>query len=247
MFGLVLVACSPADRTVRPAGETRATALQAGYGIPPTPSALKADAQGIIVSGRAAPLARVRLATPAGEALFSPTDAAGTWQIRVPASDQARLFGLSSVLDTQPVQAQGYLLITPKGRGVMLRAGAGAQPLSGTGPGIQAIDFDREGGALVSGLAGAGEGLTLRVDGRQAVEGRAGSDGRFAIALSQPVSAGPHEVRIFGDRADWAVGFDARPAAALTDGPFRVSAVARGLRVDWMTPGGGVQTTLVID
>lgn len=247
LLGLILAACSPADRNVRSAGETRATALQAGYGIPPRPISVQADAKGLVLTGRAAPFARVRLATPAGEALFSPTNGTGAWQIHLPASDQARLFGLSSVLNSQSVQAQGYLLITPDGRGVMLRAGAGAQPLAGSRAGIQAIDFDREGGAMVSGVAGPGEGLTLRVDGRQAVEGRAGSDGRFAIALSQPVSPGPHEVRIFGNRADWSVGFDARPALALADGPFRVTGVARGLRVDWMTPGGGVQTTLLFD
>lgn len=247
ILGLALVGCGPADRAVRPAGETRATAIQAGYGIPPMPLALRVSRQAIDLSGRAAPQARVRLATPTGEALFSTADAKGIWRVRLAASDQPRLFGMSTALGAQTVQAQGYLLLTPAGSGIMLRAGAGAHPLGANRTGILAIDFDREGGALVSGRAGPGEGLTLRVDGRQAVEGRAGADGRFSIALSQPVSPGTHEVRIFGNRADWSARFDARPAAALADGPFRVEPVAGGQRVDWMTPGGGVQTTILID
>jgi len=247
MFGLVLAGCSPADREVRPVGETRATALQAGYGISPMPLTLRVDAQGVMVSGRAAPLARIRLATPAGDARFSSTDQAGAWQLRLPASDQPRLFGLSSALGTQTVQSQGYLLVTPAGRGIMLRSGAGALSLDADRSGILAIDFDREGGALVSGRAGAGEGLTLRIDGRQPVEGRASTDGRFSMAFSQPISPGPHEVRIFGNRTDWTVNFDARPAAALADGPFRVAPLPKGLRIDWMTPAGGVQTTILFD
>ena len=247
ILGLALAGCSPSDQGVRPAGETRATALQAGYGIPPMPVGVRRDGEDLVISGRAAPEARVRLATPAGEARFSQADGAGTWVLRIPVSSQARLFGLSSIIGTQTVQAQGYFLVTPAGQGVLLRAGAGAHRFDPGRSGILAVDFDGEGGALVSGIAGAGEGLTLRVDGRQPVEGRAGVDGRFSIALSQPISAGPHEIRIFGNRADWRVSFEARPAAPIAEGPYRVQPVSRGLRVDWMTPGGGVQTTILID
>ncbi len=247
LFSLVLAGCSPSDQGVRPAGETRATALQAGYGIPPMPTDLKTDTQGLVVSGRAAPKARVRLATPDGDARFSSADETGTWHLRLPAASEARLFGLSSVLGAQTVQAQGYLLVTPAGQGTLLRAGAGAHRFGPGRSGILAVDFDREGGALVSGIAGAGEGLTLRVDGRQPVEGRAGADGRFSMAMSQPISPGPHEVRVFGNRADWRESFDATPAAPVADGPFRVQPIARGLRVDWMPPGGGVQTTILLD
>ena len=35
-------------------------------------------------------------------------------------------------------------------------------------------------------------------------------------------------------------------AAPLTAGPFLAARTASGWRIDWMTPGGGVQTTFLI-
>ena len=50
----------------------------------------------------------------------------------------------------------------------------------------------------------------------------------------------------FGDATENPVEVDATPAPALASGPFRAAAVAGGLRVDWMTPGGGVQSTILL-
>ena len=36
------------------------------------------------------------------------------------------------------------------------------------------------------------------------------------------------------------------PAAPLVYGPVRADRTPMGWRIDWMTPGGGVQTTLLI-
>ena len=36
------------------------------------------------------------------------------------------------------------------------------------------------------------------------------------------------------------------PALPLAHGPFRAARSATGWRIDWLTPGGGVQTTLLI-
>jgi hypothetical protein len=36
------------------------------------------------------------------------------------------------------------------------------------------------------------------------------------------------------------------PAAPLAQGPLRSQLTSAGLRVDWMTPGGGVQSTILV-
>jgi hypothetical protein len=36
------------------------------------------------------------------------------------------------------------------------------------------------------------------------------------------------------------------PAAALAQGPLSSQVTSAGLRVDWMTPGGGVQSTILV-
>ena len=130
---------------------------------------------------------------------------------------------------------------------MLLRAGAGALRV---GPreanGLDAVDFDREGGAVISGRAPAGAPLSVHIDGRQTADGRADADGRYAIALTQPLPPGPHQVDVFGDATENSVTVDATSAAPLANGPFRAVAVGSGLRVDWMTPGGGAQSTLLL-
>jgi len=42
------------------------------------------------------------------------------------------------------------------------------------------------------------------------------------------------------------VAFQVTPAAPLVDGPLRSQLTSAGLRVDWMTPGGGVQSTILV-
>ena len=164
-----------------------------------------------------------------------------------PASSEAAIYGLSQNVDGRTVQAQGYVLVTPDGQGVLLRAGAGARTLSrDPETGLTAFDVDRDGGAVVSGRGPAGASVSARIDGHKLGEGRVEEDGRFALPLTGPVAPGSHSLKVFGDQVDASIVVDARPAAPLTSGPFRATPVPAGLRVDWMTPGGGVQTTLVI-
>ncbi len=89
--------------------------------------------------------------------------------------------------------------------------------------------------------------VSVRIDGRQMGEGRADDAGRYAIALSQPLPAGPHQVETATSGAVQSASVEVSAAAPLTEGPFRASAAPQGLRVDWMTPGGGVQSTVVLD
>lgn len=218
------------------------------YLNPPTVTTVRANAGQVLLSGKAPAGSRVRLATPAGETVFAQADAKGAWSLTLPTAAEARIFGLSTTAGARTVQGEGYLLLTAAGEAVLLRAGAGAIRIGREGrSGVDAVDFDREGGAVVSGRAPANAELRIHIDGDQTAEGRADANGHYAVSLAQPISAGQHQIDVFGDAAENSVSIDAQPAAPVSSGPFRVSAVAGALRIDWMTPGGGVQSTLLLE
>ena len=240
---LVLWGCGGPSRAPAPAGRD---AGDAGYGAPPIVTGVQPVAGRVMLVGTAAPKATVRLATPRGVAAEGPVDATGHWRLSAPILPAAAIYGLSQNVGGRTVQSEGYLLLTPDGRGLLLRSGAGALVI-GAEPqvGLTSFDVDRDGAAMVSGRGLAGGSVSARIDGRKLGESRIGPDGHFSIALSGPVSPGRHSLKVFGDSLDVSLPIDASPAAPLTEGPFRATPTPAGLRVDWMTPGGGVQSTLV--
>lgn len=246
LTALSLAGCGPGAPAAPPPAPKHDT-LEVGYVASPQVTNLELQAGQVRLSGAAAPNAIVRLATPGGQARQAHADGDGRWSLMTPAAGEAAIYGLSQNVDGRTVQAQGYVLVTPDGQGVLLRAGAGARTL-GREPesGVTAFDIDRDGGAVVSGRGPAGAAVSARIDGRKLGEGRVDEEGRFSLPLTGPVSPGSHSLKVFGDQVDASVVVDARSAPPLTAGPFRTSPVPAGLRVDWMTPGGGVQTTLVI-
>lgn len=226
---------------------TQADAAEAGYVAPPhIRQALKGPA-GLVLVGQSAPNANVRLGAPTGEALLARADSAGGWRMTVPPSDRVRLFGLSMTQAGRTVQAEGYVMITPDGIVALLRAGAGAWRLApGSGsPNILAIDVDPDGGAVVSGMAAPGAGLGVRVDRTPRAVGQAADDGRFSLSLSEALSPGGHDIQVSGEGGEQRIRINVLPPAPLSNGPLRAQREAGGWRIDWLTPGGGVQTTLI--
>jgi hypothetical protein len=243
---LTLSGCG--DRTPPEPAAKAETGADAGYATSPSLNSSAIESGVVVLRGLAAPDSAVRLASPAGEAFLESADSQGRWRMALPLSDEARIFGLSMSTTGRSVQAQGYVMVGPDGGGVVLRAGTGALRLDGQGaPRVTAFDFDREGGAAVSGRAPPNAAVSVRVDGRPAADGRADAAGRFNIALTQPVAAGRHTVTIAGERFTDAAMVELAPAPPLQGGPFRAAPTNVGLRVDWMTPGGGVQSTLLLN
>lgn len=219
--------------------------INAGYQATPAVTGVQPAGARVLLVGVGAPSATVRLATPAGETTEGGVDAAGRWRLTVPAG--AAIYSLSERDGGRSLQAQGYLLVTGDGRGVMLRSGSSAAPIGSRWPPKMLIfDFDRDGGAMVSGSARAGGRVSARIDGDKAAEGRAGNDGRFTLSFTQPLAPGVHGVKVLGDEVEASLRIDTSPAPPLTDGPLRIQPSAGVLRVDWMTPGGGVQSTLLV-
>jgi len=209
-----------------------------------------------LLEGRAAPDAQVRLATPAGAAVLAKADGGGQWRLRLPPGAGLRLFGLSMTEGERTVQSEGYLAVAPAGGvralAAQLRAGAGAlvltdiPPVSGAAPHILAVDFDRQGGAVVSGGGAPGADVILKVDGAPHGRLRVDAGGRFSMALNEPLTPGDHRLEAVGADVSAAVNVPVSAAAPLTAGPFLAARTPFGWRIDWMTPGGGVQTTFLI-
>lgn len=218
---------------------------EAAYLAPPMINGLAAAGDGLVLRGTAEPGARVRLGAPTGEALFAEADAKGDWTLNLPAAASARLYGLSMAVQDRTVQAEGYVAVLPDGRAVRLRAGAGAMPLSTPAGGLRilAVDYDRDGGAVVSGQATPGAALVLRVDGVDA-QGKADATGHFSIAATEPLSPGSHQVLVAGD-GEARLVLSAPQAGDMGGQPVKATREAGGWRIDWLTPGGGVQTTVI--
>lgn len=221
---------------------------EAGYVAPPTLEDATRGAGHVVLSGRAAPRADVRLGSPTGEVVMGKADAEGRWSLAAPTGPGVRLFGLSTIRDGRTVQAEGYVMVTQDGEAALLRAGAGARRLTAgsSSPRILAVDVDREGGAVVSGVAAPGAGLNVRVDRVTRGGGRTDDEGRFFISLTDSLGPGVHDIQVAGDGGEHAVVIATSPAPPLTRGPVRADLMSTGWRIDWMTPGGGVQTTLLI-
>ena len=200
----------------------------------------------MVLAGRAQPGSTVRLSTPEGRALSTPASAAGRWRIELPPSADMRLFSLSTLDGGRVVQSEGYLAVASD-LAAQLRAGAGALVYGATadGPRILAVDFDSKGGCVVSGVAGSGHAALVRIDGADRGRTRADAAGRVTLALDEPVAFGAHTVEIVdGDRrARRSVEMSA--AGSMPAIPLRAERLDAAWRVDWTTPGGGPQTTLL--
>lgn len=243
----LLVACgsgAPAPKAV----SDKPDSAEAGYLAPPTLLGARRSASGVVLSGQAAPDADLRLGSPTGEVLMAKVDRLGQWSVTVPDAPGVRLFGLSSIQAGRTVQAEGYVMIADSGEVVLLRAGAGARRLAAasSSPRILTLDVDREGGAVVSGVATPGAGLNVRVDRVTRGGGSTDDEGRFFISLTDALGRGVHDIQVAGEGGETAVSVAVSPAAALTTGPVKADRMGSGWRVDWMTPGGGVQTTYLI-
>jgi hypothetical protein len=237
---LLVAACGRGDDA---ASRAQAPAQEAAGYVAAPRAATYADG---VLSGQGAPGARVRLASPAGEAVFAEVDGEGRWSLRPPAAGEARIWGLSMTAAGRQVQSEGYVLTAPGGRAAVLRAGGGSRRLDPRPYGLGAFDFDRGGGAVVSGASPPDAVILVRLDGRQVAEGRADDQGRFTIALP-PTDGGVHRLQVFGDGVQDEAQVETAPAAPLVAGPLRSQLSSGGLRADWLTPGGGVQSTVLID
>ena len=253
LFAAIVVGvagCGGGTRIAKGGGDPRAE--DAGYLTPPSVNRVQLTARGVSLSGLGPPGGRVRLASPAGEAVLADIGDKGRWTMELGAISEPRIYGLSATVAGRSAQAEGYVMVTPQGQAALLRAGAGARRIDDPAkPGLRAIDFDRGGGVEISATAPAGGNVLLHFDGRLTAQGRADATGHYDASLPGPGSTtairpGSHQLQVSGDGFSDTVAFQVSPPAPLAQGPLRSQITQAGLRVDWMTPGGGVQSTILV-
>lgn len=225
------------------------SAAEAGYVAPPALLTLRVEPRGVVLSGSAQPGAKVMLGTPTGETLSAQAGPDGRWTATAATSNVVRLYGLFMIIDGRKVQSEGYLALTPDGPLAELRAGGGARVMApgSRPPRILAIDYDGDGGAVVSGVGTANADVGLRIDRASGGGSVVGAGGRFAIPLGRPLAAGNHAFEVAAEGGEDTVLAPTTRAAPLDDSVYRAARFDGGWRIDWATPGGGVQTTLLLD
>ena len=83
--------------------------------------------------------------------------------------------------------------------------------------------------------------------GRIFVDTHADAAGRFSVSLTHALTPGRHVMAAAEGDARAQTAFEASPPGPLPRAPFRASRQGQAWRIDWMTPGGGLQTTLLFD
>ena len=241
LFGLLLTACSP------DAAPTVSTAETPAYTAPPVALAVRAGGSGdLVIEGRAGPDERVRVIQLDGTAHGVTADAEGGFAISVPGGTRAdRLFNLSVDRSGQSVSSDGWLFSSGAApeRAVMLRLGGASLPV-GPAPLLAVVDMDGGGGVAVSGLADPGVTVAVEVDGERRGSVTAGPDGRWSLVLTSTLAQGPHQITASaGERRDSrdVVLVPQTPSAALES-----ASVDGAIRVAWILPGGGSQTTWIL-
>jgi hypothetical protein len=242
-----LAGCGP---TVIPRSGQSTAASNAERGYAPPPQVLSAvrTADGhLLISGTAPGGSRVRLATPAGDATFATADAGGAWRLEIPQAGEVRLFGLSATTAGRTTQAEGYMVVAPGGEVAQLRSGSGARVLVKRSMALEVlnVDFDRKGGAVVSGMAPAGAPVAVQIDDKTAVRVKASSEGRFILPLNEPLRPGLHAIAAASASSRAEQSLEVSSAPKPQGGPFGAQPVPGGWRVDWLTPGGGIQSTIL--
>jgi hypothetical protein len=250
---LALAACSrPGPFPARQA-QAGADAPDPGYRAAPQVNGMVQAADGAVtLSGRALPSSHVRLVSlsPAGARIETPANGSGVWTAPIGPVSEPVLYSLTEEAGGRTVEAEGFVAVLPGAPTVaLLRAGFGAEVVQNAGKAplkILAVDYDMAGAAVVSGRAPAASPVRVLVDDQPPVEGVAGPDGRFSLALPKPLPAGRHRLQALTPQAAAEADVAVTPPASPRDAPYLAHAEAFGWRVDWITPGGGAQTTLLL-
>jgi hypothetical protein len=212
---------------------------------------MRAADGGVKLTGRALPSSQVKMVSLRGLAAGPiRADGSGAWTIALGPVPEPALYSLAEETGGRTVSAEGLIAVLPGAPTVaVLRAGFGAQVVQGADGKpleIQALDYDVAGAAVVSGRARAGSAVRVVIDGEAPIQVAAGQDGRFSLTLPKPVPPGPHRLQVLTPQASAEVEIVLTPPAATGNRAYQAQAEKFGWRVDWTTPGGGAQSTLLL-
>jgi hypothetical protein len=248
--GLTLAACGRATDGRAPLSGAAADS-DADYAAPPTVLSAQRLGDQVMVTGRGQPNSRLRLQTPDGQAFGGTSGADGAWTMPAPAPDGPRLYAVAEEVGGRIVRAEGYLAALPSGRpAAILRAGLGAQALGAAANRLQfgAVDYDSAGWAYVSGMAPPLAILRLQIDGQPPLDLKADSEGRFSQPLKPAeLAPGSHHLAVVSANQTAKADIAVSPTSPISGSPYQGRRQGAAWRIDWRTPGGGMQTSLILD
>jgi len=224
----------------------------AGYLAPPRVVQAARRGQGVLLTVATAPGAAVRLASPDGAAITGAADRSGAVSLTAPAGPNPRLYSLSEMVGGRLARAVGYVAVLPAPGppAALLRPAAAAVLPGSQAPaqrGVLAVDYDASGAAMASGRASPGETVRLILDGKDAGEDPADAAGVFNASLSKSLTPGPHVLDVVGPRLRAGASFTASRSGGLANTFFDATRMDGVWRIDLLTPGGGVQSTILFD
>ncbi len=253
VLGLLLgqAACSRPRAFAARQAQASGDAPDPGYHAAPEVTGARTADGGVSLSGRALPSSRVRMVSLRGvDTGPIGADGSGVWTAQLGPVAEPALYSLTEEAGGQTVEAEGLIAVLPGAPTVaVLRAGFGAEVVQAAGQQplkILAVDYDVSGATVVSGTARASAPVRVLVDGQPSVEGAAAPDGRFSLTLPKPLSAGRHQLQALTSQAVVEAEVAITPPAPPRNAPYQAQALSSGWRVDWTTPGGGAQTTLLL-
>ncbi len=246
VLGVALLAgCSPKPQAVQDAD---AYMRAQGYARAPQILGITGSGDTVTVSGEAAPEGRVRFQYGGQHSIGITADSRGRFKAELPLTAQGGLFDISMEDTGRLVQAEGRLFIPPGApqKAVLMRAGSPSLPLAPGGAGIAVVDYDAAGAMMITGIAAPHVAIAATIDGESWPKQPAGGDkGAFTAICQIPPpqdAATPVNVVI---QAGGATFTRSVPVSKAPQGD-RITAIdGGGWRVDWIVPGGGMQTTVV--
>ena len=250
-LALTLAGCSRSGPFPARQAQAGADAPDPGYRAAPQVGAVTKGADSAVtLSGRALPSSHLKMVSLTGlDAGPIRADGSGAWTAQLGPVSEPALYTLTEEAGGQKVEAEGLVAVLPGAPTVaLLRAGFGAEVVRDVGKEpvkILAVDYDAAGGAVVSGAARASSPVRVLVDGQAAAEGAAGRDGRFSLTLPKPLPPGRHQIQVMTPQATAQAVVALTPPVPPKDAPYQAQQDAFGWRIDWVTPGGGPQTTLL--
>ena len=222
-----------------------------GYAAPPVVVSAQRVGDQVVINGRAEANGRLRLQTPEGAAFGGTAGADGGWSMPAPAVNAPRLYAVGEDVGDHILRAEGYVAALPSGRpAALLRAGAGSLALDAAAHhlAIGAVDYDGAGYAFVSGMAPPGAALRLQIDANPSMEVKADATGRFTLALkANELPAGTHHLVLISPDATAVATVAIDAPSPISTTVFQGRREGSAWRIDWRTPGGGVQTSLILD
>lgn len=239
-----LAGCHPAPKP--PAADPDTAMQAAGYARAPVIRGVTAGGGGtFVIAGDARPDGRVRVQYQGSRAIGVTADSDGHFKAAVPSGG---IYDVSMEDSGRLMHAEGRLFVPQDhpDKAVLLRAGASSLPLDNMAATVATFDYDNSGGAAVSGKVTPKTQVDLVMGGE--IRGRAVSDDQGQYSLTTqipPPGSGPAALAITIQAGKISANKTVPVSPSDPSGGDRTTAIDGGWRVDWLLPGGGMQSTLV--